>query len=298
VPVLRPAQARYKAGSGHSTGRSNQVEPGQAIRTGIAASAIAHLSILMLVLLLSEVHPFGSATADPVAVDIVTSEELAEKKPEPVPAPEIKPAFDLLTPPAPSTSSAAAPAPPAAPAPTSTRQAATQKAAPPPPSPAGQMAAAPPPVPPPAYVPPQPDISIKYNVLLGLPPNLSPDLPQAGSGERAGEPFDGPASTHADIASSLVAEFRRHLRTCLKLPPSITPSDRLKIKLRVFMTLEARLAAEPILIEASASPKGPALMQGAIGALQACQPYAMLPSDRYGEWKVLDLSFTPQDFAG
>ena len=134
--------------------------------------------------------------------------------------------------------------------------------------------------------------------MLGLPLNLSPDLPPTGAGERAGEPFDAPASTQADIASSLAAEFRRHLRTCLKLPPSIKPSDRLKIKLRVFMTLEARLAAEPVLIEASASPKGPALMQAAIGALQGCQPYAMLPSDRYGEWKVLDLGFTPQDFAG
>jgi hypothetical protein len=38
--------------------------------------------------------------------------------------------------------------------------------------------------------------------------------------------------------------------------------------------------------------KGPLLMQGAIKALEACQPYAMLPADRYGEWKVLDLSFT------
>jgi hypothetical protein len=64
------------------------------------------------------------------------------------------------------------------------------------------------------------------------------------------------------------------------------------------MTLEGKLAAEPVLIEASASAKGPALMQSAISALQACQPYAMLPADRYGEWKVLDLSFTPQDFAG
>ena len=134
--------------------------------------------------------------------------------------------------------------------------------------------------------------------MLGLPPAMSPDLPPARSGDRPGEPFDGPASTSADIASGLVAEFRRHLRTCLKLPPSIAPSDRLKIKLRVFMDLEARLAAEPVLIEASASPKGPALMQAAMAALQACQPYAMLPSDRYGEWKVLDLSFTPQDFAG
>jgi hypothetical protein len=43
------------------------------------------------------------------------------------------------------------------------------------------------------------------------------------------------------------------------------------------MTPDGRLAAEPILIEASASMKGPLLMQGAIRALQACQPYAMLP---------------------
>jgi len=264
---------------------------------------IVHLSILVLVLLFSEVHPFGSATADPIAVDIVTSEEIAEKKPEPVPAPEIKPGFDFLTQPPPSNASPVAPAP----APVSTPQAATQKAAPPAPPPpppqppAGQQATAQPPStpsPPPAYVAPQPDISIRYNVMLGLPPDMSADLPPAKSGNGPGEPFDGPASTQADIASSLVAEFRRHLRTCLKLPPSITPSDKLKIKLRVFMTLEARLAAEPLLIEASASPKGPALMQAAIGALQGCQPYAMLPSDRYGEWKVLDLSFTPQDFAG
>ena len=36
--------------------------------------------------------------------------------------------------------------------------------------------------------------------------------------------------------------------------------------------------------------------QSAISALQACQPYAMLPPERYGEWKVLDLSFSPRDF--
>ena len=134
--------------------------------------------------------------------------------------------------------------------------------------------------------------------MLGLPPDLSQDLPPAKSGDRPGEPFGSPASTPADIASSLVAEFRRHLSACLKRPQSIAPSDKLRIKLRVFMTLDARLAAEPVLLEASASPKGPALMQSAISALQACQPYAMLPADRYGEWKVLDLSFTPQDFAG
>lgn len=259
-----------------------QVEPQQAIRTGIAASAIAHLSVLMLVILFTEVHPFGTLTAEPVAVDIVTSEEIAPKKPEPPLAPKVQPsdAPDLSAKPAASSSPAPTPVPPEA-----AKQPPKQAASSPTP-PVGQVAAAQPPPtapsPSPGYVPPEPDLSVKYHVMLGLP----------------GDPFDAPASKAADIASNLVAEFRRHLKACSKLPPSIAPSEKLKIKLRVLMTLEGRLAAEPILIEASASPKGPALMQSAIGALQACQPFAMLPADRYGEWKVLDLSFTPQDFVG
>ena len=131
-------------------------------------------------------------------------------------------------------------------------------------------------------------------MLLGLPV----DLPTDGAKDGPGDGFDAPASKPADVASNLVAEFRRHLKTCSKLPATVAPSDKIKIKLRVFMTPEGKLAAEPVLIEASASAKGPALMQSAIGALEACQPYAMLPADRYGEWKVLDLSFTPQDFGG
>ena len=130
--------------------------------------------------------------------------------------------------------------------------------------------------------------------MLGLPP----DLPAEPHGAKPGDDFDAPASKAADIDSSLVTVFRRHLRNCSKLPPSIAVSDRITIKLRVLMTPEGKLAAKPVLIEASASAKGPLLMQSAIAALEACQPYAMLPADRYGEWKVLDLSFTPLDFAG
>jgi hypothetical protein len=53
-----------------------------------------------------------------------------------------------------------------------------------------------------------------------------------------------------------------------------------------------------LLIEASASAKGPLLMRAASDALAACQPYTVLPADKYNEWKVLDLGFTPRDFRG
>jgi len=265
------------------------VEPRQFIRSGIAASAIGHLSILTAVLIFTEVHPFGTVTAEPITVDIVSPDEAAKAEPIPTPKTEPSDSFD------PSSKSAASSSPAPAAAPTAAAQPQKQAALSTPSLNRQEVQQAhaqpqPPSTSPlPAYRPPEPDLSIKYHVLLGLPP----DLPQAKSGD-----FDAPASKTADIASTLITEFRRHLRTCSKLPGSIAPSDKVKVTLRVLMTPEGKLAAEPILIEASASEKGPALMQGAITALQACQPYAMLPADRYGEWKVLDLSFTPQDFSG
>ena len=275
------------------------------ISSEITASAIAHVSLLTLVLLFSEVHPFGAVTAEQIPVEIVTPQELAatqappeeppaETRPEPAPSPQ--PDFSLLDKPA----AATAPSPAAPPAPAAPPQKQAALATPPAvqPQPPSQQAAQPPSQPaPPAYKPSEPDVSIKYQVLLGLPPDLSPLPPASAHARNKGEDnFDGPATEAADIASTLIAAFRRHLKTCSKLPASLSRADDVKVKLRVMMTPDGRLAAEPILIEASASMKGPLLMQGAIRALQACQPYAMLPADRYGEWKVLDLSFTPQDF--
>jgi hypothetical protein len=266
------------------------MKPRQIIRAGITASAIAHLTVLLLVLFFADVHPFGSVTAETIAVDIVSPKEVAEipREPEPTPPPLATPLPEIPLFAKPEASRSPAPAPAAASAQAAAPQ--QKQAAQPAPAPDKQQAAAQPqppsPSPMPSAIPVQPDLSVKYHVLLGLP-QTSPS-----------DGFDAPASAKADVASNLITEFRRHLRTCSKLPESIAPSDKVKIKLRVFMTAAGKLTADPVLIEASASAKGPALMQSAISALQACQPYTMLPSDRYGEWKMLDLSFTPQDFTG
>jgi hypothetical protein len=246
-----------------------------------------------MILIFAEVHPFGSVTAEPITVDIVSPDEAAppSKKEEPTPKAQPSDAFDLFSKSAPSNS----PEPAAPQAVQPQKQAALSTPRPNPRQPQQATAAPqPPPTSPlPSYIPPEPDLSLKYHVMLGLPPDLPADPPKG----KPGDDFDAPASKKADIESSLITEFRHHLKTCSKLPGSIAASDKVKVTLRVLMTLEGKLAADPILIEASASAKGPVLMQGAIAALEACQPYQMLPADRYGEWKVLDLSFTPQDFA-
>jgi hypothetical protein len=141
--------------------------------------------------------------------------------------------------------------------------------------------------PPPGQPTVEPDVTVKYGVMLGLP--------AAGGGYNV---VDAPAFETAKLGSVDISAFRQHLKTCSSLPASIAPTDKVRIVLRVLLSQDGRLAAEPALVEASASAKGPVLMQKAMQALQACQPYAMLPADKYNEWRVLDLSFTPQDFVG
>jgi hypothetical protein len=208
------------------------MKPQLIIRTGITASAMAHLSVLMLVLFFTEVHPFASVKQEPIAVDLVTPAE-AEPPPkaapppevdEPPPAPNRQPsetldlpskfAAPMASPPAAAKAASTPPQKQAAlstPRP-STPQANAQPASPPPPPSTLQS---------PGYLPPEPDLSVKYHVMLGLPPAL----PANGPRDRPGDGFDAPASKTADIASGLVAEFRQHLKTCSKLPPSIEPSE-------------------------------------------------------------------------
>src|SRR3954471_17554031 len=87
--------------------RSDAMELRRILPSDITASAVAHVSLLTLLVLFSDVRPFGAVTAEQMPVEIVTPQELAEqqappepspaeKKPEPTPQPD----FTLLDKPA------------------------------------------------------------------------------------------------------------------------------------------------------------------------------------------------------
>jgi hypothetical protein len=260
-----------------------------------AAASFAGHMVLAAGLLFAEAHPFARVPSEAISVDIVTPAEIAPPAKEIPQKPPEKPPVDALALPTdkPPTDTKAAPAPkPSAPDQSAPAQA--PSASPPPAAaapPASKQAALQPPPepkspPPPSYTAAEPDITVKYGVLLGLPADGTSD---AGGAAEASK---------ADISKMDTAEFRRHLKACSKMPASISPDDNIRIVLRVPFTTDGNIAGPPALIEASASAKGPALMKGAIDALVSCQPYAMLPADKYSEWKVLDLSFTPRDFVG
>jgi len=286
----------------------NRLKTGTVLmRSGLAISVVGHVVVLGAGLVFAGARPFDLVPVEAIAVDIVSQNDIdvaaaAATPPAMPPAPDNP--FFIGTGPAPLWSAqGGAAAPPA------------QSSPPPPPAPKGpasnrnaRQAAAKPPAPSPAaaaqiapqqfalFAPPlasgEPDAQRKtanFPDMFALPLAL-PDGSLGGA-------FDAPAIDSVEIGQDETAAFRDRLKTCASLPDTISPDDKIRIVLRVAFMPDGTLASEPMLIEGSPSAKGLALKQSAIQALRQCQPYAMLPADKYKEWKSLDLSFTPRDMA-
>ncbi|MGC2085331.1 MAG: hypothetical protein WA702_18465 [Bradyrhizobium sp.] len=290
------------------------MERWQFIRWGIAASALVHVLVAAAIFLSTNVRTYEQAGPDTIAVDVVSEEpeKTPEPTPTPTPTPSPTPSLDLTLP-----DTAASPSPQSAPS----QQAAAQSQpslqpqpqpspretpkpqakAPPPqvqpqpePQPEPMPSAAPEPQPrAQGYIPAQPDLTVRYGVMLGLPEALPPLAKSADTHDDK----DAGSTATSNLATDLVTAFRGHLRSCSRLPGSIASADKVMVKLRVVMTPDGLLAAKPDVIEVANPLKALELKQAAVAALTACQPYTMLPPDRYREWRVLELSFTPQDFS-
>ena len=185
------------------------MDPRRIIGSGITASAIVHLSFLVLVIFFTEVRPFSSVTAEPISVDIVAPSEV-KSDPPPASKSEDSNSFDAPAKPADSSPAAAQPPPQQA------------QADPPPAADAEQQVAAPTPQPQPepqqplpstsqqAYVPAQPDLSVKYHVMLGLPQANPGDGFDAVAIQKA----DGQKCERCWNYSVRVGEFERYPTVC------------------------------------------------------------------------------------
>jgi len=90
------------------------------------------------------------------------------------------------------------------------------------------------------------------------------------------------------------------VKTCWRLPAGVNVADNVRVILRIFLRPDGTLAAPPraMRIEGVLRGGGSELTLSIIRALRKCQPYNMLPPNKYDEWKVFDILFTPQNFLG
>jgi hypothetical protein len=117
-------------------------------------------------------------------------------------------------------------------------------------------------------------------------------------GGRLGGGFAAPPVDTTKAAYDFTAPFREHVSSCSALPVGIGANDKIRVVLRVYLNRDGTLAATPQPLEPIATEKQQALVQGSMKALQKCQPYTMLPPEKYKQWKTLDLVFYPMNFFG
>jgi hypothetical protein len=296
------------------------------MRHGAIISAVGHVAAIVLAVLFTGANPFDSVATEAIAVDIISPSEVPpdpppadvpETPPQPqVPPPQFDPRFELaLTPqpPPPPPSTATKPVQPA-----SQQRARDQQSGGAAASPSGASgasgapraagAAAKPAAPPEGLpIQPPPPPAAAQETGKGGDTAAAPGTRQTANmadlfampltlpDGRLGGGFDAPAIETSKIERGSVDAFRAHLKTCAALPAGIAPSEKISLVVHVSLNADGTLAGPPTLMEASASPKGPILLQSLLRGLRNCQPYNMLPADKYREWKSLDIRFTPDD---
>lgn len=245
------------------------------MRAGVFISGASHV-VLVALALLGTPKLFDNPELTSIEVDLVRPDEAELKEKPPDEKPPEKPKDDKAAPFDPFSPQATDPAP--------------QAAAKPPPPPAPTQQAKGPQVPSPAPTPQQPSTPWIFD-----PANIPALMNMPAAPERG---FDAESTTRANLSEDERTAFKAHLKTCWKLPEGMTPAQTTRVVLRIYLKTDGRLAGEPLLIEASASREGPLLLKAAIRTLKECQPYAFLPAEKYRDWKVLDLSFSPREMAG
>jgi len=283
------------------------------MRVSLLASVIAHIAIL-LGALVSWGSPRTHDWKPPsVEVDIVPEDEapkVADLK-GPIPEPP-KPEFPQQ-PPQQAPSSARPPTPPtAAPAPSQQAQAWPQPTPP-------QQAAAPAPqtqpsrIEAPPVAPPKPlsegsgqpehsESSEQSQSRLALDAKTDPALEQAEAAARLAELImvspDGKitrstAPPSNELTPEEIAELKSRISKCWVSPATGAGADRTLVIIRVAFNPDGAVARDPELIQAPAVAAGPVVLRNAIQAVRQCGPYGFLPRQKYKDWRVLDLAFTP-----
>ena len=102
------------------------------------------------------------------------------------------------------------------------------------------------------------------------------------------------ADTTANFEKGFITTFRHHLKTCSRSPAGVNVTDSARVVLRIFLKPDGTLAAppQPLRVDRLVRQGGIELYQSIVAALRECQPYNMLPPNKYNEWKVFEISFT------
>ena len=277
------------------------------MRIGLLFSAAVHGGLLALTLVaLPKTEPFDVAPSRALPVELVTIDEFTslrdlpdpeptpeppvEKELEPEPEPEPEPIAELPEPePAPAPAQVPEPAPAPEPVPELVAEAEAEPE--PEPEPKPQTRPTPPRVEPkPAFDPTQ------IAALLDKLPDEEPQPVVRAQPQRVAV---NNAPTRVTVSE--IDAFKIQMQRCWTIPAGAANAEGLAVQIRVFLRLDGSIAQPLQLINTARLVAGDsqfrAAADSAMRAIRRCAPYRM-PSDKYEEWREMDLNFDPREMLG
>jgi outer membrane biosynthesis protein TonB len=241
--------------------------------------------------------------SDMIPVELMTVSEVTNVAPKIVEPPREPPTPQEL---------AAAPPPPPIPPPPPLEEievAPEPEKPAPPPEPPKEVAAKPPPAPPvpkqrprpePPKPPPQPQFSVDSVLALldSRAPKKTP-TPEAPVADTATKGLGAQNASTLDLRDALLSQIRE----CWNVPVGAPTPEKLIVQVRVFLARDGSLAQPPSLepqtrAAAASNPYMRTAAEAALRAVNVCEPYRLLPADRYETWREIVMTFDPSKMIG
>jgi outer membrane biosynthesis protein TonB len=180
----------------------------------------------------------------------------------------------------------------------------------PPPEPPKVVESKPPPAPPvprqrPKPEPPQPQFSVDSVLALldSKAPKQAPTPPtpppQAQIAEAPQKGLGAQTASTLDLRDALLSQIRE----CWNVPVGAPTPEKLIVQVRVFLARDGSLAQPPLLepgtrAAAASNPYMRTAAEAALRAVNVCEPYKLLPADRYDAWREIVMTFDPSRMIG
>jgi outer membrane biosynthesis protein TonB len=100
--------------------------------------------------------------------------------------------------------------------------------------------------------------------------------------------------TAATLSQSELDAMRAKLASLWNVQPGVEHPEELFVTVRIRLTPDRRLAAAPQIVSSGNSPRYQAAAEAAVRAVLQGQPYNMLRTETYDQWKYMDIDFDPK----
>ncbi len=102
-----------------------------------------------------------------------------------------------------------------------------------------------------------------------------------------------------DLRDALLSQIRE----CWNVPVGAPTPEKLIVQVRVFLARDGSLAQPPLLepqtrAAAASNPYMRTAAEAALRAVNVCEPYKLLPADRYDSWREIVMTFDPSRMIG